>query len=427
MSWFNFGKKKEQRSADVHPITYEDVYGISGGFSIFKQHNSFALSLSAVYSAVELISNSIALLPIQVKFKDDKGEPQVNSEHELNLAFNNNDMSKYMIIKMMVVDMLLFGNGYALIERSGGHVTGIRYLESNDVQVQWDKYKKKLYYTCNTVAGKIIQPENILHIYKNSRDGHTGIGVLKYAARTIDLANYTENSSLDYFAKGLNVTGIVHAKQPMNKIQAQQALNSIEGNVNADKAYYKFLPFDIDFQPLTQNAKDAQMIETRLFNVSEIARFFNISPVLLQDLSKSSYSTVEAANLQFLTQTLLPYISIIEAEFNRKLVGEENIFIDLDEREFLRTDSQSTANYYVTLVNAGILSRNEVREQLGYNKVEGGDELAIPYTNTEQNTFGDKSEEKPEEEKPEEEKPEEKPEEEKPAKRGRKPKSSESK
>ena len=422
MSWFNFGKKKEKRSADVHPITYEDVYGVSGGFSIFKQHNSFALSLSAVYSAVELISNSIALLPIQVKFKDDKGEPQVNSEHELNLAFNNNDMSKYMIIKMMVVDMLLFGNGYALIERSGGHVTGIRYLESNDVQVQWDKYKKKLYYTCNTVAGKIIQPENILHIYKNSRDGHTGIGVLKYAARTIDLANYTENSSLDYFAKGLNVTGIVHAKQPMNKMQAQQALNSIEGNVNADKAYYKFLPFDIDFQPLTQNAKDAQMIETRLFNVSEIARFFNISPVLLQDLSKSSYSTVEAANLQFLTQTLLPYISIIEAEFNRKLVGEENIFIDLDEREFLRTDSQSTANYYVTLVNAGILSRNEVREQLGYNKVEGGDELAIPYTNTEQNTFGDKSEEKNNTD----EKPEEK-EEEQPAKRGRKSKSSESK
>ena len=101
-----------------------------------------------------------------------------------------------------------------------------------------------------------------------------------------------------------------------------------------------------------------------------------------------------------MTQTLLPYISIIESEFNRKLVGEENIFIDLDEREFLRTDSQSTANYYVTLVNAGILSRNEVREQLGYNKVDGADELAIPYTNTEQNTFGNKSEEEKEEEKP---------------------------
>ena len=103
------------------------------------------------------------------------------------------------------------------------------------------------------------------------------------------------------------------------------------------------------------------------------------------------------------------------------MVGEENIFIDLDEREFLRTDSQSTANYYVTLVNAGILSRNEVREQLGYNKVDGADELAIPYTNTEQNTFGNKSEEEKPEEKPEPE------EEKKPAKRGRKPKSAEEK
>ena len=325
------------------------------------------------------------------------------------MAFNGNKMSKYMIIKMMVSDMLLYGNGYAYIERSQGIVTGIRYLETNDVQIYWDKFKGKLYYTCSVIPGKVIQPENILHIYKNSKNGYTGVGVLRYAARTIDLANYTENSSLDFFAKGLNVTGIIHAKQPMNKQQAQQALHSIEGNVNADKAYYKFLPFDIDFQPLTQNAKDAQMIETRLFNVSEIARFFNISPVLLQDLSKSSYSTVEAANLQFLTQTLLPYIAIIETEFNRKLVGEEKVFIDLDEREFLRTDSQSTANYLQTLKAAGIITTNEAREQLGLAPIKGGDSLLIPYTDVNQNTLGgkpgEKQEEKPEEEKPEEEKP----------------------
>ena len=417
MSWWNFKRTEKREAAPVvKPITYEDVYGLQGGFQIFNQHNSFALSLSAVYSAVELISNSIALLPIQVKYKDGNGNDQINKEHPLNIAFYDNKMSKYMIIKMMVSDMLLFGNGYAYIERKNGFVTGLRYLESNDVQVQYDKTRDRLTYTCTVLPGRNIAPENILHIYKNSRNGYTGVGVLKYAARTIDLANYTENSSLDFFAKGLNVTGIIHAKQPMNKQQAQQALHSIEGNVNADKAYYKFLPFDIDFQPLTQNAKDAQMIETRLFNVSEIARFFNISPVLLQDLSKSSYSTVEAANLQFLTQTLLPYIAIIETEFNRKLVGEEKVFIDLDEREFLRTDSQSTANYLQTLKAAGIITTNEAREQLGLAPIKGGDELVIPYTDINQNTLGGK----PDEEK--EEKPEEKPEkpEEKPAKRTRK-------
>lgn len=136
MSWFNFWKK-EQREAK--PITEDDIFGVSGGFSIFKQHLSYPMSLSAVYSAVELISNSIALLPIQVKYKDEKGDPQINNEHPLNIAFNNNKMSKYMTIKMMVSDMLLYGNGYALIERTGGAVTGLRYIESKDVQVQWNK------------------------------------------------------------------------------------------------------------------------------------------------------------------------------------------------------------------------------------------------------------------------------------------------
>jgi HK97 family phage portal protein len=147
------------------------------------------------------------------------------------------------------------------------------------------------------------------------------------------------------------------------------------------------------------------MIETRLFNVSEIARFFNISPVLLQDLSKSSYSSIEAANLQFLTQTLLPYISILENEFNRKLIGEENIFIDLDEREFLRTDSQSTANYLSTLKNNGIMTTNECREQLGLPRIDGGDEIYIPFTDINQNkiTGEDSSEEKQEENPNEEE------------------------
>ena len=111
----------------------------------------------------------------------------------------------------------------------------------------------------------------------------------------------------------------------------------------------------------------------------------------------------------------MPYISIIESEFNRKLVGEENIFIDLDEREFLRTDSQSTANYLKTLKEAGIITTNECREQLGLGKIEGGDELIIPYSDVNQNTVGNKSEE----EKPQEE------EEQKPAKRSRKSKSAE--
>lgn len=218
MSWWNFGKKQEKRNNQANELGY----GVCGGFSIFKNHNNAALSLSAVYSATELISNSIALLPIEIKYNDEAGKTQRNRQHPLNNTFNNNKLSKYMIVKMMVSDMLLYGNGFAYIQRNQqGEPIGLRYIESRDVNINWDKHKDRLFYTCGLFPNSVIKPEDMLHIYKNSYDGYNGIGILQYAKRAIDLANYTENSSLDYFAKGLNVTGILHAKQPMTKLQAE--------------------------------------------------------------------------------------------------------------------------------------------------------------------------------------------------------------
>jgi HK97 family phage portal protein len=133
------------------------------------------------------------------------------------------------------------------------------------------------------------------------------------------------------------------------------------------------------------------MLETRLFNVSEIARFFNINPVLLGDLSKSSYSTIEAANIEFVTHTLMPYIAMIECEFNRKLIApnEEGFSLDLDETYLIRGDKNSTATYYKTLVEAGIITRNEARRGLGLNELDGLDNIVIPYTNIADNTVSE--------------------------------------
>ena len=145
---------------------------------------------------------------------------------------------------------------------------------------------------------------------------------------------------------------------------------------------------NMEYQPIGTNATDSQLLETRLFNVTEVARFFNISPVLLGDLSKSSYNTIEAANLEFVSHTLLPYISLIECEFNRKLLkqSERAVYsIDLDENYLLRTDKTSTANYLSTLVAGGILSINEARNQLGFGEIEGGDSHIIAYTDINQN------------------------------------------
>lgn len=150
----------------------------------------------------------------------------------------------------------------------------------------------------------------------------------------------------------------------------------------------------MSYQAISGNSKDSQLLETRLFNIQDIARFFCINPVLLGDLSHSSYSTIEASLLEFVTHTLYPYITLMENELTRKLIkpSEKNLYVDLDDNFILKSDKTSQANYLNTLVAGGIMTRNEAREQLGLNPMEGGDELVIPYTNLEQNTIGTKKE-----------------------------------
>jgi HK97 family phage portal protein len=147
----------------------------------------------------------------------------------------------------------------------------------------------------------------------------------------------------------------------------------------------------MSYQPIQLNATDSQMLESRQFNVQDIARFFGISPVLLGDLSHNSYSTIEAVQEQFLLQTLQPYITMIEEEFTKKLFkeNESDLEINLDETVILRTNKTAQASYYSTLLDKGILSINEVRKELGYSEIEGGDAHTIAYTDINQNKIDD--------------------------------------
>ena len=145
---------------------------------------------------------------------------------------------------------------------------------------------------------------------------------------------------------------------------------------------------NMEYTPIQLNATDSQLLESRRYNVQDICRFFGVSPILVGDLSNSSFSTIEAVQNEFLTHTLSPYISMFEDELNRKLVTQDNIYINLDETAILRTDKQQLATYYNTLLNSGVLSINEVRKELGYNEVEGLDEHHIPYNSSAQSALG---------------------------------------
>jgi len=132
----------------------------------------------------------------------------------------------------------------------------------------------------------------------------------------------------------------------------------------------------MDFQPVSVNPSDAQLLETREFNVVDICRFFGVSPVKAFDLSKSSYSTVEATQLSFLTDTLQPLLEKIELEFERKLYKpseKDNINVRFDTSVLLRVDKASQAEYFKSLVLIGAMTINEVRKELDLPALDNGD------------------------------------------------------
>ena len=390
MNW-NFWKKTEKRSNELQ---YVSNFSDALTFSPFY-HSSTAMNLSAVYRATELISDSIAVLPIKIQRIGEQEKNEVEN-HPLKLIFsdknNSNLLSKYTMMKLLVQSVILRGNGFALIKRAeDGTVTELQFLEPNEVQINYNKIKNELYYTVPKLTKtKHIEPINMIHLLKNTYDGVNGLSVLSYAARALKIANATEESANSFFGNGCNLSGVLTVQGQLQQKQKDDIRTSWAQAYSNGSHGLAVLQGNMTYQPIQISSKDSQMLESRLFNVQDIARFFGISPVLLGDLSHASLNSIEALQQEFLVHTLQPYVTMIENEFNRKLLkpSERKLNIILETNEILRTDKQAQANYYSTMLSNGIMSINEVRKELGYNPIEDGDQHVIPFTDISQNTIG---------------------------------------
>jgi len=381
-------KKKEKRNNAEIPVTFADALNFS---SIYNSYQ--AMNISAVYRAVDIISDSVAMLPIYVTDERDK---EIN--HQINWVFRNMNLTKFNFMKLMVKSVLLKGNGFAFIEWGEDGlrkptVLNIRYLDPSEVTINYDKKTGKLSYTVSNFKKRIVEPFEMIHLIKNSYDGVNGQSVVSYATRAIKLANNTENSANSFFTNGCNLAGVLTVQGQLSDKQRNDIRSSWNQAYSNGGNGLAVLQGNMEYKPIQLSAADSQLLESRAYNVQDIARFFGISPVLLGDLSNSSYNTIEAAQNEFLLHTLQPYITMIEEEFTRKLFlpSETGFKVCLNENELLKTDKTAQAQYYGALLDKGVLSINEVREELGYNAIDGGDRHTIAYSKIEDNTIETKN------------------------------------
>lgn len=390
MGFLGFGNKKEKREQQQQNIQYVS-YGDALTFSSIL-NNYTAMNVSAFFAATSLISNTIAMLPIKVLVSNVDGKNNYEEHPILTALDNMPNISKFSLLKLIVQSVILRGNAFVYIERKGNKVTGLRYLESGDVTINYDKIKNTLWYQCTNVSNKYIMPKDMLHFLLHSYDGVNGVSLLSYAKRTLAITNASENSAKNFFDNGMNVNGILKVLTPISQKQKEEIRQSWN-QAYSGQGGLAVINGNMEYQQLTLSPEDAQLLSSRQYNIADIARFFNLNPLLLGGESGATYSSLEMLQNAFLIHTLQPYISMIECELNRKLLGqdEKNLEVILETNDLLRIDKQAQANYYAAMLTNGILSINEIRKEIGYGEVENGDKHIIPFTDISQNTINEEN------------------------------------
>jgi HK97 family phage portal protein len=390
MGLFDFFRKKPQIEANT---THEErSLAVALGFNATSNFaTTQSMRLSAVYAATNMISNSCALLPM--KIITEEGGRKKEIQHPLAKVLNlkpNKTYNHFNFFKMLIESVILKGNGYALIIRDENlNVIELQYIDADWVTpvIQPNGAVK---YIVNGLS-QAVDAINMIHLYQHIDNTFRGISTIKYADMALNGTHAAEKHSENFFKSGAGLMGVLKASAPLTNEQKKQAAESWRLSItNSQGGGVAVLPSGLDFQPIAISPEDSQLLETRKYNVVEIARFFNISPIKLFDLTNVSYSSLEQTNLSYLQDTILPFTQLMEDEFNLKLFKPSEVgkvMVDFDYSVLVQTDKTTESEYYTKLLTNGVLTINDVRSKLGFepSAEEGSDKhwIQISYATVE--------------------------------------------
>lgn len=346
-----------------------------------------AMQISAVFSCIRLISECVGSLPIHVYRRLPNGEREAAPDHWLArlLVEPNPYMTGQELRECMATQLAGWGNSYTLTLRANsGRPTELFPLRPSSIDVQRDGLKGVKYKYCSEALGDITYGlDDVLHVRGFGAEGFKGLSPLGFARETLGLAVSSEEYAARFFANGGKPSGVAELEQILKPEQRKALREMLEGQVGTNARSSQsmlILEAGMKYKPISIPPEDAQMLETRSFQIAEIARVFRVPLFLLMDETKNTSwgAGLEQQNLAFLTYTIQPYLTRIERTMNRWLLSETDrreYFVEFNVEGLLRSDSKARAEFYSTMVQNGLMSRNEVRQKENLPRMPGADQL----------------------------------------------------
>lgn len=363
-----------------------------GGSSAGKNVNErSAMQMTAVYSCVRILAEAVAGLPLHLyRYKEDGGKERAIDNNLYHLLHDepNKEMSSFIFRETLMTHLLLWGNAYAQIIRNGkGEVVALYPLMPNKMQVDRDENGELYYiYTRSSDEAKTMDgvtvyltPRDVLHIPGLGFDGLVGYSPIAMAKNAIGLAIATEEYGAKFFANGAAPSGVLeHPGTIKDPSRLRENWNSTFGG-SANSGKVAVLEEGMKYTPISISPEQAQFLETRKFQIDEIARIFRVPPHMVGDLEKSSFSNIEQQSLEFVKYTLDPWVIRWEQSLSRALLNEDEkrkYFFKFNLEGLLRGDYESRMSGYAVARQNGWMSANDIRELENMDKIpaeDGGD------------------------------------------------------
>ena len=347
-----------------------------------------ALGVATVYRCVELLSDSVANLPLQyMRLRDGIFVEDTGSRlHYLLTVQPDPAKSAFDFWKEAVTELLLDGNAYIVPVYNPATMQLDRLALCGRGTVSHDIYNDT-YTVCDTVNGisGVFAEGEMIHLKGHTINGKQGVSVLSYARLTLDIASAGDGETLDRFVNGGGVRGLVSNDTGVRGFgesqdkELQKAATDIDSRFRSGERIVS-LPGQVQFSPLSLSSTDMQFLETRKFTVREICRFFGVHPSFVFDDTSNNYKSAEMANVAFLSNTLNPLLRKIECELLRKLVAPSLCCkrrFQFDRRGLYACDLASRVKYQADTIAAGLYTVNEWRREENKPPVDGGDRVLV--------------------------------------------------
>ena len=369
-----FIPNKKENKSEARSMTFTTAYG--SGMSVTPKT---ALTFTSVWAAIRLLSESVSSLPISVYKRQPNGNNVEALDDSLTTLLKykpNQYQNKITFFEKIMMDLCVNGNSYVYIERNRATRPVALYpMNYDDINII---EKDNLVFYEDKNSGDLHDADNILHFTGLTTNGIKGLSPIDQCAKAIGWGMAIEEYGNTFFKNGAKLSGTLSTDRSLSETAIDRLRNSFNNTYSklSGSNQTAILEEGLTFKPISISPEQAQFLASRTFSIEEVCRIWNIPPHMLGDLSKSSFNNIEMQSQEFVTYTLMPYLTRIEMEINLKLVKTNEIgkkFAKFNVSGLLRGNVKDRADYYKTAIVNGWMSINEVRALENMNTIDDGD------------------------------------------------------